>query len=232
MNDTKNLLDHKKETDLTSRELEIVQKFKDDGLPGIAAANEVVMTKALDLYLAGKTYLEICTITSSRKEVILYLAQKFNWYGTKMEFLEILNATIAERIMHAKLTNMDFVLQIQQFYKKKIGSRLTRYLASGDEEIANSINDKDIDRFAKYVDLMDKLTTEKGQMNPRGPAVGLNLGDGVTITKVGDEVTITPRNRTAGEMLSELANFKRAEESKTINDIKGKDTETNTEKED
>jgi predicted transport protein/antitoxin component of MazEF toxin-antitoxin module len=232
MNDPKNLLTERKETDLTTRELQIVEKFKEDGMPGIHSLNEVVMTKALDLYMAGKSYMEICTIVSTRKELILYLAHKFKWYDTKMEFLEILNANIAERIVHAKLTNLDFVLQIQQFYKKKIGTRITRYLASGDESVANEIDGRDIERFAKYSDLLDKLTAEKNQLNPRGPAVGLNLGDGVTITKVGEnEVTITPRNKTHAEMLNELANLKRAEESKPINDISNKDTKTNTEKE-
>ena len=73
---------------------------------------------------------------------------------------------------------------------------------------------------------MDKLTTERAPLG-RNPAVGLNLGDGVTITKNGDnEVTITPKNKTVGEMLNELANLKRAEEDRAKNmtyDIKQED---------
>jgi hypothetical protein len=203
-----------KVTDLTPKELQRIQEYKDSGLPGIASVTDVGVTKALDLYLGGKTYHEIAKILNIKKDILLYLAQKFKWYETKMEQLEILDANLKERILHAKLVNQDFVLQIQQFYLQKIGRKINRYLATGDEEIAAKIDSKDIDRYQKAVELMDKLTTEK-TLNPRGPAIGLNLGDGgVDIRRVGEnDITITPRNKTVGEMLNELANTKRKEEA-------------------
>lgn len=226
------VLENGKETDITPNELKAVDKFKEDGMPGLAALSETTMTKALDLYLSGKTYHEISKVVRTKKEIILYLGQKFNWYGTKMEHLQILDATIKERILHANLVNKDFVLQIQQFFLKKIGSKITRYLATGDDEVANQIDGKDLDRYQKYVELLDKLTTEKtpGQ---RSPTVGLNLGDsGVTVKKVGEnEVTITPRNKTNAEMLQELANMKRSEENKASYDINSNDSQKNPEKE-
>lgn len=231
---TLTILDNGKTTDITPKELQAIEKFKEDGMPGLSALaadeNGVKMTKALDLYLSGTTYHDISKIVGLKKEIVLYLGQKYDWYATKMEVLEILAANIKERVVHAHLTNQHFVLQIQQFYLKKIGSKITRYLATGDDEIAAKIDGKDVDRYAKYIELLDKMTTEKIPVSPR-PTVGLNLGDGVTVRKVGEnEVTITPRNKTAAEMLNELANIKRAEE-KSSNDINKKDTQTNTEKE-
>jgi antitoxin component of MazEF toxin-antitoxin module len=218
---TLTVLDNGKTTDITPKELKAIEKYKEQGLPGIAAVNEVVMAKALDLYLGGKTYTEISTTTSTKKEIILYLAHKFKWYETKMEQLEILDANIKERILHAKLTNQDFVLQIQQFFTRKIGRKMTKFLATNDEDEAAKVDRKDIEIYIKSVELLDKLSTEKTSHGNR-PAVGLNLGDGVSIKKVGEnEVVVTPRNKTAAEMLNELANLKRQmeEPQKVSNDI-------------
>ena len=233
---TLTLLDNGKVTDITPKELLVIEKFKEDGKPGLAALvtdeNSVKMTKAFDLYLSGSTYQEISKVVSLKKDIILYLAQKHGWYETKIEVLEILAANMKERVVHAHLTNQHFVLQIQQFYLKKIGSKITRYLATGDDEIAAKIDGKDIDRYAKYVDLLDKMTTEKIPSGSR-PSVGLNMGEfGVNVRKVGEnEVQITPRNKTNAQMLQELANIKRAEESseKPVNDINNKDAENNSE---
>ena len=220
-----------KETDITPNELIKIAEFKEAGTPGLAsvALNEVTLTKALDLYMAGKTYHQISKITATNKDIILYLAHRHDWYGTKMEHLAILDANIKDRILQAKLVDQDFVLQIKEFFIKKIGRKMTRFMASGDEEAANAVNKSDVELYMKAVDLLEKISTEKTPSNSR-PLMGVNMGDvGVNIRKVGEnEIQITPRNRTAGEMLQELANIKRAEE-KTTNDIKGKDTQNNVE---
>jgi len=223
-----------KETDLTPQELLVVAKFKEDGKPGLfsVAQNEVTMTKALNLYISGKTYHEISMVVSTKKDIILYLAHKHDWYGTKMQHLAILDANIKERVLQADLMNQDFVLQIQQFFLKKIGRKMTRFMASEDEEIANSIDRKDVELYMKSVDLLKKMTTENIPAGSR-PSVGLNMGEyGVNVRKVGEnQVEITPRNKTNAQMLQELADIKRAEESseKPVNDINNKDAENNSE---
>lgn len=214
------VLDNSKTTDITPKELVALEKFKEKGLPGITTLNEVIMSKSIDLYLGGKTYQEIAQIVSIKKELILYLSQKFKWYDTKMEHLEILDANLKERILHAKIVNQDFILQIQQFFLRKIGRKMTRFLATNDDDEAAKVDRKDIEMFYKAVELLDKISTEKVPANSR-PSVGLNLGDGVSITKgLEGEVLITPRNKTVGQMLSDLANLKRQDEShKSTNDI-------------
>ena len=79
----------------------------------------------------------------------------------------------------------------------------------------------------KSVDLLDKISTEKIPTNSR-PTVGLNLGDGVTVQKIGEnEVSITPKQKTHQEMLKEFADLKRAEEAKDSNDISNESTTIN-----
>jgi hypothetical protein len=203
-----------KTTDITTKELQLVETFKIDGLPGITSISDVGVIKALDMYMDGKTYHEIAKILNTKKEIVLYFAQKHNWYQTKMDHIEILDANLKERILQANLVNQDFLLQIQSFFKKKIGHKINNFFRTGDEDIANSVDRKDIEMFYKAVDLTDKLTAAKPVHNGRSPTVGLNLGDGgVSVERIGDnEVLITPRNKTTGEMLNELANLKRKEE--------------------
>lgn len=215
------ILDNGKETDIVPLELKRIEKFKEDGMPGLGAVVDVVLAKALDLYLGGKTYNEIAGTLKVKKDIVLFLAHKFNWYGTKMEHMQVLDANIKERLLHAKLVNQDFLLQIQQFFQQKIGKKISRYMATGDEEIANKVDGKDIDRFNKAVELLDKISSEKIPLNNKTPALGLNLGDGgVDIRRVNEnEITITPRNKTVGEMLNELANIKRKEEEVSKNSV-------------
>ena len=89
---------------------------------------------------------------------------------------------------------------------------MTRFMATGDDEIANSVDRKDLEFYMKSVDLLDRISTEKIPTNHR-PTVGLNLGDGVTVRKVGEnEVQITPKQKTHADMLKEFADMKRTEE--------------------
>jgi antitoxin component of MazEF toxin-antitoxin module len=217
------ILNNGKETDITPQEIEIVNKFKDEGLPGIAQVTTIQITKALDLYLSGKTYFEISKTLNIKKESILYLASKFDWYSTKIEQLKIIDANMKERILHAKLINSDFLLQMQQFFQTKIGRKMTRYMATGDEDIADELKTKDIEYYFRAVDLLDKLTEPKN--NNKKAAIGFNLGDQeVSVRKVGEnEVVISPKQKTTGEMLAEIANMKRQEE-KTY-DINKKESE-------
>jgi hypothetical protein len=210
---TLTVLENGKTSDITSKEMQQVEKYKEAGLPGITSISDVGVAKAIDMYMGGKTYHEISKILGIKKDIILYLGHKFNWYGTKMEHLEILDANLKERILQANLVNQDFMLQIQEFFKQKIGSKMSRYFATGDDEISKSVDRKDIEMFFKAVELSNKLNEEKSTSRQRGPTVGLNLGDGVSVKKVGDnEVVITPKAKTVGEMLNELANLKRKEE--------------------
>jgi antitoxin component of MazEF toxin-antitoxin module len=224
-----------KVTDITAKEFQALEKYKEAGLPSITSISDVGLTKALEMYMSGKTYHEIAKIIGTKKEIILYYAQKFNWYQTKMEHMEILDANLKERILQANLTNQNFMLQIQQFYLQKIGHKMNKYFATGDDELAAQVYTKDVEMYYKAVDLMNKLTTEKPAPGARGPAVGLNLGDGVSIQKIGEnEVVITPKNKTTAEMLAELANLKRAEEKnpkKDTYDILVEESKTTTESE-
>ena len=79
--------------------------------------------------------------------------------------------------------------------------------------MANEINLKDIAAYIKTLEALSKSTGAFAE--PKAPAVGLNLGEGVTVSKKDDgSVEITPKQKAVGEILKQLADERRKNEKK------------------
>lgn len=226
-------------TDLSADDQDRVAKFVERGAPGFDLTDEAKMAKMLDLYLGGKTYSQIARIQRAPKELIMLYSQRLKWYVLKMEYLTELELHLKGRVISAKSASMDFMLQLMQMYQKKIGTKMENYLRSNDESEADKINLKEIDKYLKLVEALHKTSSEPMQKSPgqqAGPAVGINIGDGITMTKSEDgSVEITPKQKTIGSMLEKLANERRADEAAKMvktSDIKEKTPQTNGEKAD
>lgn len=203
-------------TDISEADMKKVQEYIVAGLPGISAVNDTVLYRMLDLYLSGSTYWQISNCTNIKRTVVLYLSHNFNWYMAKREYLAELDRQIKGRVIDAKLVSQDFLLQLTQMFEKKIGQKIKRYMATDDSSHADEINLKEIDKYIKSLETLKSLGEDGRDSKGRPPAVGLNLGDGVTIEKTGDnKVTITPnaKEKTIGDMLAQFANARREEEN-------------------
>lgn len=220
------------DSDMTNYDVMKLNAYMDAGLPGVSSIDDLKLSRIMELYLAGKTYRQVSKITGIKKDIILYLSHKFNWYVVKREYFNELETHLKDRIIDAKLVSQDFLLQLMEFWQVRIGKNMDRYMSTGNDEHANEINPKDIDKYLKTVELLYKLNSESKIGNEKAPAVGLNLGDGVTIERDGNnKVTITPKERTIGDMLKKFADFRREEENKqkpVVNhDIKDEGEENN-----
>lgn len=219
--------------DFSPKDLERIEKFKEEGMPGLLTLDETKVARILDLYLSGKTYHQISRIMRVEKALVLYLSKKFNWFSTRQEYLFELESNIRSRVVEAKLTSQDFLLELTSVWQKKIGSKITKYLASGEDSHAEEIDLKEVDKYLKTIEMLHKLTSEGSPKSSGGqsPAIGLNLGDGVTITKKSDnEVEITPKQAAIGDVLKKFADLRREEEKKknsAKSDIKGKQGDKN-----
>lgn len=201
-------------TDIVGKDQDKLQKFIEDGLPGIGEVDEAQVAKMFDFYCAGKTYSQISGIMRVQKPVLLYLSHKLNWYLTRQEYLNDLEANIRRRVVEAKLQSQDFLLQMMQMWHKKIGAKMNRYMSTDNEEFSNQINLKELDRYLKTLELLQKsvgMTTGEG----KGPLVGINVGEGATVTRTGDNtIEVTPKQKAVGDVLKEYANMRRVEEKK------------------
>lgn len=201
-------------TDMNEEQLARVEKFVEAGAPGASAIEPAVVQRMAELYLAGRTYTQISNMCRVNKDIVLYLSHKLDWFDHRLTYLEDLDKTMKTRMVEAKLMSQDFMLQMQHFFEKKIGRNIRRYLATDSEDVANEVNLKDVATYIKTMEALSK-SVSGFQSEQKAPAVSLNLGDGVTMTKKDDNtVEITPKQKATGEILKQFADLRREEEKK------------------
>jgi hypothetical protein len=207
-------------SDFTSKDLEVIKKYEEAGLPGLLTVDEVKLARIMDMYLSGKTYRQIAMTMATQKQIVLYLSHKFNWFQLRNEYIEDLEANMRNRVMEDRIVNKDFLLQLQHVWRKKISNKMDKYLATGNEEFLNEIDLKEVNHLLKTIETMNKMTAEKAAAGQGTPSVGLNLGDGVTVVRKSDtEVEITPKSKAIGDMITQYANLRREEENKSKNKL-------------
>jgi hypothetical protein len=205
-------IDPSRMDDISEAGMKKIQLYIDQGLPGIMTVDTDTLSRLGELYLSGKTYAQISNIVRVDITTIMYLSYKHNWSQIRKDYMVELEDQMKRRVIEAKLVSQDFLLQLSQLWEKKIGNKITRYLATNNEEFADQINLKEIDRYLKTMELLQKSLAEP-KSDSRGPLVGLNIGDGATITRKGDnELEITPKQRAIGDILKQHADMMREEE--------------------
>lgn len=199
--------------DFTIKDLEAINKFKEDGMLGLHTLVESDVERCMALYLDGKSYRQVAHIVKVRKDVVLFLAQKFSWWELRREYLDELHATMKDKVLESKLQTQEFLFDLIVAYRKKIGKNLNKYLKTDDELWMDKLDSKDMGVVFKCVELLHRLNAET-YTNPNDKSmVSLNgLADGVTITKTGaNSVEITPKSPFASK-LKQFADLKRQQE--------------------
>ncbi len=204
--------------DFTSKDLEQIHKFRENGMLGIAQITHVDVERSMALYLDGKTYRQIANVLKISKEVILFLSHKFKWYEMKEQYLEELKATLPQKIIDSKLQSQEFFMHLIHAYQKKISRNVDKYLRTDDAQWADNVDVKDVNTLIKITELLHKLNNESlGNPNDKS-MVSLNglTESGVTITKTGaNSVEITPKSPFASK-LKQFADLKRQAEQANI----------------
>lgn len=227
MADNKNLPAELPVSDFTELDRELLTKFVADGLPQIASVDEVTLLRMTELYMNGKTYREISMIANVKKAMVIFFSEKYGWYPARAAHLNELQETMQNRVYERKLKSKDFMINIMQYWERKLGNRMSKFLSSGDEEFA--VSTKEVSEYLKTAKTLFELNDEGAKKGSK-PAIGLNVGDGVTITKTGDNsMDITPTStKTVDSLLSRYAEEKRreAEARENRSDIKEEEDET------
>lgn len=202
--------------DFTQKDLEVIKAYQEAGLPAVATVDEKKMASMLEMYLSGKTYRQISTTMQIKKDIVLYMSFKFNWFELRQDYLTDMESSMRGRVLEAKIVNQDFLLQLQAMWQKKIGTNITKYLATDNVEFANQIDLKEVDKYLKTVELLQKLGAEgKAPADNNRPLIGVNAGDGVTIVRTGENsMEITPKSKAIGDALKMFADSRREDEKK------------------
>lgn len=201
--------------DFTQKDLEVIQAYQERGLEGVGIVDEKKLGSMLEMYLSGKTYRQISAAIQIKKEIVLYMSYKYNWFLIRQDYLTDMEQSMRGRVMEAKIVNQDFLLQLQAMWQKKIGTKINKYLATDNEEFANEIDLKEVSHYLKTVEMLHKLGGEKVSTDNNRPMVGVNPGDGVTIVRTGEnEIEITPKSKAVSDALKMFADSRREEEKK------------------
>lgn len=211
-----NLPVEQKDNDFTDSELDKIQEYKDEGLPGIIDVTTADMHRMLELYLSGSSYTQISSILRIKKKIVLYLAHKSNWFEMKQEYFNEIQEKIRTRVIESKLKSSEFMLLMIQAYQRRIGNQFNRYLATGDEEQMDGVNLKELAQLVKAIEVIGTL--DGSGKGGKTPPIGLNLGNGITVEKTGDnKITITPNEpATIGDALRQFAESKNQEKTKLL----------------
>jgi hypothetical protein len=206
-----NALAEKPTTDIVGKDQDKLQEYMEAGTPGIGDIEQPEIEKMFDLYLHGRTYNSISGVMHVPKVKILFLSHRLNWFETRQQYFNELQANINTRLMEAKIQGQDFFINMQQMIQKKIGQKMNRYISTGNEEYADQINLKELDRLIKIQELL-----QKGSSPSEGrPLVGINVGEGATITKTGaNEIEVTPKDSAKKNMLKYYADLNREKTKK------------------
>lgn len=201
------------DTDLSEKDMVKIEQFVADGLPGISAVNEMKLYKMMDLYLSGSSYWQISHAMDVKRPLVLYLSHKYGWPQTKREYIQEVESQLRARVVDAKLVSQDFLLQLIQMWQRKIGNQAKRFLSGDEANPANQIDLKETAELRKTIELLLTLGSD-GRPATKTPAVGLNVGSGVTIERHGDDkISITPKETVIGDMLKKWADERREQEN-------------------
>lgn len=221
--------------DFTMKDLEIIEKFKEDGMIGLHTLVESDHERMMSLYLDGKSYRQIALLTKKHKSVVLFLAHKLKWFELRKEYLDELKATLPDKILDSKIQSQEFLMELIMAYRKKIGRNINEYLRTDNVEFHDRIDKNDVMTVMKVMELLHKLNSEN-LGNTDKSMVSLNgLAEGVTITKTGNNsVEITPKVSPFNSKLKQFAEMKRQQEKQAAgspHDISSEEPQTEKEEE-
>lgn len=176
--------------ELTVKDRQKLQKFIEDGLPGIATIEDSKIHTMFEMYLAGNTFSQISSYMRVKKEIVIFLSHKLSWFESKMEHLEDIQDSLGKRLTEDRIRSKDFALFVAQNWRRLVTGKLGEYLRTGNEALLQGIDLKEMEKYNK---LVDSLHNAPKAPQAKVPAVGINVGAGVTITKKDDQtVEVTP----------------------------------------
>src|ERR1035437_4067328 len=154
--------------DFTMKDLETIEKFKENGMLGLHTLVDTDVERCMGLYLNGKTYRQIAQVTKINKAVVLFLAHKFKWFELRVEYLDELQATLKDKVVESKLQSQEFLLELVLAYQKKVSRNIHQYLRTDNTEFFDKIDPKDINAVLKVMELLHKFSSENfGMPNDR-----------------------------------------------------------------
>lgn len=197
--------------DFTQEELDKLSYFENEGMPGIAKISDQNLYRWLNLYMVGKSYEEIAQETKSQIELILCVSKRNGWASKKRAYHEAIATNLTSRLMETRLQGLSFLSDVIHFYHKNVGKNIKEYLETGNEKAAEKIDLKNLDKYYKAMDMVEKLMFKPSDDKDGAKPINqfFNFFGGTTIKKVGDgKVEIEQKEPSNDNEILELEKIK------------------------
>jgi len=156
--------------DFSQEERESLDNYKSNGCPSLLKTSESDAFQWFELYMSGKTYLEIATLTNSKRDVILYFSEKCAWHEKRMAHYSDMSDAVVAKCMASKLEALDTMTTMVSALNKYYGGKFNKYLKNKDDSIIEEIDTKMLSQYYKVMDSIDKIINPK---NPEEPNSGV-----------------------------------------------------------
>ena len=212
-----NIEEKKYPLDLSPEEVKQLNKFVDDGLPGIASVKEEKLKEAVELYFNGADYKEISNRTGIKKIAIFYFAHKFQWYDKKIEMYESLVRTLTEKAEIAHARSIDLITDLMGSLESYYRGIINNYRISKNPKIIESA---EMENLKIYMKCMEQIQKFRNPTESKNPTMNLTLPNGGRLKKIDDNTieVSTPSSQVAeravSEVLAALASIKKEAEKK------------------
>jgi hypothetical protein len=195
------------DNDFDEKEVERINTFVANGCIGLEtlSKDEHKINAIFGLYMSGRTYTEISKVSKVKKDLVLYMAAKFNWYEKRMEYINDIQKQMTKKLTNTRIQSLNFISNLISVHHKYYGEEIDKYLMTGDRDIIDNLDLKQLSQYFKSIEILEKV------MNPAnlnrggsGTTVNINTPDGGKVEQLDSKtLQITPGK--TGDVLRALA---------------------------
>ena len=191
------------ENDMTEDEKMSLSDYISKGKPGFSNIVESDIFNWFTLYMSGKTYGEIAEISNKKKDLVLYMSVKSEWYNKRLAHYQDLSENMLEKLKRTKLDSIDTLNNSISALGKYCNGKFNKFLSTNDKSIIEGMDFKIFAQYCKSVESLEKIMGEATKTKDRKPSVNINMNGG-TVTQVSEDVLEIDTEDT-GKMLKILA---------------------------
>lgn len=196
---------------ITGKRLIRYVEWIEDGMPYVSSVDHHDIKKMENMFMEGENVYRIARLFGARVNVVIYHAEKNEWYDKLMEKMTETVSSKDFKISLYQNQTPDFYASLGSFLRKNVQHTIDQYSRTGDPRILDTMNVSLIDKIVK-VD-----TFLKDSLDPKNPASAtqINIINNNTAQESDDtsEIDVTPKpndmSSSTGDVLKAIADLKR-----------------------
>lgn len=201
--------------DMSLKDMKSIEKYRENGCPGLVKITDADVVKVLNLYMSGLTYSEISRNLKIKKDIILYLSHRNNWFQKRLDKIEDISHSLLDKIAQSKKETANTLALANTTLSKYVSEKLQNYIATGDPKFIEDMDDKVLSSLIKSNEALDRLLKGNGGV----PDIQINLNQTTNNDKPQDiEVKVEKRGDDEEDdgsegLLAALVKYKRNKEN-------------------